>query len=44
MVAAYLAKYLTKSTEDFGLDAKGKVHNSTDARYLGASAHALRII
>ena len=44
MVAAYLAKYLTKSTEDFGLDAKGKVHSSTDARYLGASPHALRII
>jgi hypothetical protein len=44
MVAAYLAKYLTKSTEEFGLDAQGKVHSSTDARYLGASSHALRII
>jgi len=44
MVAAYLAKYLTKSTEDFGLDGHGHVHSSTDARYLGASAHALRII
>jgi Replication initiator protein, pSAM2 len=44
MVAAYLAKYLTKSTEEFGLDARGKVHSSTDARYLGASPHALRII
>jgi hypothetical protein len=44
MVAAYLAKYLTKSTEDFGLDGHGRVHSSTDARYLGASDHALRII
>jgi Replication initiator protein, pSAM2 len=44
MVAAYLAKYLTKSTEDFGLDGHGRVHSSTDARYLGASAHAVRII
>jgi hypothetical protein len=44
MVAAYLAKYLTKSTEDFGLDEHGKVHSSTDARYLGASRHAVRII
>ena len=44
MVAAYLAKYLTKSTEDFGLDHHGKVHGSTDARYLGASPHAVRII
>jgi Replication initiator protein, pSAM2 len=44
MVAAYLAKYLTKSTEEFGLDARGKVHSSIDARYLGASAHAQRII
>ena len=44
MVAAYLAKYLTKSTEEFGLDERGKVHSSTDARYLGASPHALRII
>jgi hypothetical protein len=44
MVAAYLAKYLTKSTEDFGLDGHGKVHGALDARYLGASAHAVRII
>jgi len=44
MVAAYLAKYLTKSTEDFGLDHHGKVHGSTDARCLGASPHAVRII
>jgi hypothetical protein len=44
MVAAYLAKYLTKSTEDFGLDGHGRVHSATDARYLGASRHAQRII
>jgi len=44
MVAAYLAKYLTKSTEDFGLDSHGKVNSATDARYLGASPHAVRII
>jgi hypothetical protein len=44
LVAAYLAKYLTKSTEDFGLDGHGRVHSATDARYLGASAHAVRII
>jgi Replication initiator protein, pSAM2 len=44
MVAAYLSKYLTKSTEDFGLDGHGRIHSATDARYLGASAHALRII
>ena len=44
MVAAYLAKYLTKSTEDFGLDGHGRVHSATDARSLGASPHALRII
>jgi hypothetical protein len=44
MVAAYLSKYLTKSTEEFGLDGHGKVHSATDARYLGASDHAVRII
>jgi len=44
MVAAYLAKYLTKSTEDFGLDGHGRVHSATDARCLGAAPHALRII
>jgi hypothetical protein len=43
-VAAYLAKYLTKSTEDFGLDGHGKVNSATDARYIGASPHAVRII
>ena len=44
LVAAYLAKYLTKSTEDFGLDGHGRVHSATDARYLGASPHAVQII
>ncbi|HET6772107.1 MAG TPA: replication initiator, partial [Acidimicrobiales bacterium] len=44
LVAAYLAKYLTKSTEDFGLDGHGKVHSAADARYVGASPHAVRII
>jgi Replication initiator protein, pSAM2 len=44
MVAAYLAKYLTKSTEDFGLDHHGKVNSATDARCVGASPHAVRII
>jgi hypothetical protein len=43
-VAAYLAKYLTKSTEDFGLDGHGRVHSATDAHYLGASDHAVRLI
>jgi len=41
-VAAYLAKYLTKATEDFGLPAK--VKSATHARSVGASAHAVRII
>jgi hypothetical protein len=40
----YLAKYLTRSTEDFGLDGYGKVHSAADARYLSASPHAVRII
>jgi hypothetical protein len=43
-VAAYLAKYLTKSTEDFGLDGHGKVHSAMDARHLGARRHAVRLI
>ncbi len=43
-LAAYLAKYLTKATEDFGLDGHGKVHSADDARVLGASPHALAII
>jgi hypothetical protein len=41
-VAAYLAKYLTKTTEDFGLPAK--VDSATHARAVGASGHAVRII
>ena len=44
LVAAYLAKYLTKSTEDFGLDGHGPIHSAADARYHGASQHAVRII
>jgi Replication initiator protein, pSAM2 len=42
MVAAYLAKYLTKSTEDFGIE--GRVGSAVDARYLGVRPHATRII
>jgi hypothetical protein len=41
-VAAYLAKYLTKTTEDFGLPTR--VSSATHARAVGASAHAVRII
>ncbi|MBO0845948.1 MAG: hypothetical protein J2P22_11080, partial [Nocardioides sp.] len=41
-VAAYLAKYLTKTTEDFGLPTR--VRNSLHARATGASPHAIRII
>jgi hypothetical protein len=41
-VAAYLAKYLTKTTEDFGLPAQ--VRHSWSARQAGASPHAQRII
>ena len=41
-VAGYLAKYLTKSTEDFGID--GRVASSHDALRQGASAHAVAII
>ena len=41
-VAAYLAKYLTKTTEDFGID--GRVGSANDARYLGVRPHTVRII
>jgi hypothetical protein len=41
-VAAYLAKYLTKTTEDFGLPAR--VRHPWAARQAGASPHAQRII
>jgi hypothetical protein len=41
-VAAYLAKYLTKATEDFGLN--GTIRSSTHAAAAGATRHALRLI
>ena len=41
-VAAYLAKYLTKATEDFGLPER--VRSPIHARAVGASPHAVRII
>lgn len=41
-VAAYLAKYLTKATEDFGLPSK--VRSAAHARRAGASPHAVRIV
>jgi hypothetical protein len=41
-VAAYLAKYLTKTTEEFGLSAR--VKSPTHARAMGASPHAVRLI
>jgi hypothetical protein len=41
-VAAYLAKYLTKTTEEFGLSTQ--VKSPTHARAMGASPHAVRLI
>lgn len=41
-VAAYLARYLTKSTEDFGLPSR--VRSAAHARHVGATPHAVRII
>ena len=41
-VAAYLAKYLTKTTDEFGLPTR--VKNALQARAAGASPHAVRII
>jgi hypothetical protein len=41
-VAAYLAKYLTKATEDFGLPRR--VVSAAQAAAAGASAHAVRLI
>jgi hypothetical protein len=41
-VAAYLAKYLTKATEDFGLPTR--VLSAAHAASAGASRHAVRII
>lgn len=43
-VAAYLAKYLTKSTEDFGLPVAGKLYSANHAAKHGASPHAVRLI
>jgi hypothetical protein len=41
-VAAYLAKYLTKATEDFGLN--GTIRSAEHAALAGATRHALRLI
>lgn len=41
-VAAYLAKYLTKTTEDFGLPAR--VGTPGQARAVGARPHAVNIV
>ncbi|NEE02071.1 replication initiator [Phytoactinopolyspora halotolerans] len=41
-VAAYLAKYLTKSTEDFGLPVR--VRSAASAAAAGATPHVVRII
>jgi hypothetical protein len=41
-VAAYLAKYLTKATEDFGLPQR--VHSAAHAASTRASVHAIRLI
>jgi hypothetical protein len=41
-VAAYLAKYLTKTTEDFGLPRR--VVSAAHAATAGASVHAVRLI
>ncbi|WP_051425720.1 replication initiator [Jiangella gansuensis] len=43
-VAAYLAKYLTKSTEDFGLPVSGKLYSAGHAAKHGATPHAVRLI
>jgi len=41
-VAAYLAKYLTKATEDFGLN--GTIRSAEHAALAGATCHARRLI
>lgn len=41
-VAAYLAKYLTKTTEEFGLT--GSVRSAEHARLIGATPHVVRIV
>ncbi|WP_051426240.1 replication initiator [Jiangella gansuensis] len=44
MIGAYLAKYLTKSTAEFGLPATERIRSATDARHAGATDHACRIV
>lgn len=41
-VAGYLAKYLTKSTEEFGIPSR--VTSAESARLAGANPHAVRIV
>ena len=41
-VAAYLAKYLTKATEEFGLPSR--ILSARHAQRVGATTHAVRII
>jgi hypothetical protein len=41
-VASYLAKYLTKATEDFGLD--GTIRSARHAALTNATPHAVRLI
>jgi len=41
-IAAYTAKYLTKTTDDFGLPVR--VFSANHARQTGASPHAVRLI
>jgi hypothetical protein len=41
-IAGYLAKYLTKHTEDFGFSSK--VFSAKHAAHLGASPHVVRLI
>ena len=41
-IAAYTAKYLTKTTDDFGLPVR--VFSANHAAHVGASAHAVRLI
>src|SRR5690606_27768739 len=45
MVGGYLAKYLTKGVEEFGLPATStRIRSAADARHVGASDHAVRLI
>lgn len=43
-VGGYLAKYLTKSTEEFGLPATGRIRSASDARHAGSTNHVVRLI